>query len=210
MRHLTVIFLMCFLGSSTISFAQDEEDSDYLEFNDRRKVVHGVYLGLNVSYGEINGKGNYTGGLKFAYVANQEFEVGLSGTFFASAQSLLGVYGGLHLERILFSKSRVNLSFPLLIGGGSVDSFDLTNLLSGGDGSSAKGGNKALFVVEPGVSMLYNVSRYIQLEATLKYRFSSKFRLPGIDVNRINGISAGLGIKMGIFNMGRNRYKKKI
>ena len=59
--------------------------------------------------------------------------------------------------------------------------------------------------------MLYNISRYIQFEAGVKYRFSSRLNLESdYDISRINGFSAGLGIKVGVFNMGRNRYKKNI
>ncbi|MGI9551657.1 MAG: hypothetical protein ACR2MT_10685, partial [Aurantibacter sp.] len=111
---------------------------------------------------------------------------------------------------ILFSKSMVNLSFPLLVGAGAVgyieDNFndpDYEEELNEDDFDG-------IFVVEPGVSMLFNVSRYLQLEAGLKYRFSSKFDLRPNGINRIDGFSAGIGVKVGIFNMGRNRYKKNI
>ncbi|MGB3152474.1 MAG: hypothetical protein WBB27_17600, partial [Maribacter sp.] len=67
-----------------------------------------------------------------------------------------------------------------------------------------------IFVAEPGVSLLFNVSRYLQLEAGMKYRFSSEIDLAPGDLKRINGFSAGIGVKMGIFNMGRNRYRKNI
>ena len=51
-----------------------------------------------------------------------------------------------------------------------------------------------------------NVSRYVQLEAGVKYRVSSKFNLsPEYNISDINGFSAGVGVKLGVFNMGRNR-----
>jgi hypothetical protein len=68
----------------------------------------------------------------------------------------------------------------------------------------------AIFVVEPGVNVLYNISRYVQLEMGVKYRFSSKAELSPDTITRINGFSAGFGVKMGVFNLGRNRYKKNI
>ncbi|MCG8522464.1 MAG: hypothetical protein MI744_09710, partial [Pseudomonadales bacterium] len=67
-----------------------------------------------------------------------------------------------------------------------------------------------IFVYEPGVSLLFNINRYVRLEATGKYRFSSKIELEQQALDRINGFSVGLGIKVGIFNMGKNRYKKQI
>ncbi|MDB4293184.1 hypothetical protein N9954_07210 [Maribacter sp.] len=214
------IFTLLVLCMTYAGFAQ-EEDDDYVTFNDRKNVVHGVYLGLSTRYGEIDGKDTYMGGLKIAYVANQQFEVGFEGNFIYSDQDafnsllsrsedLIGAYGGLHLEPIFFSKSRVNLSFPLLIGAGGIgvigDNFndeDFEEELNEDDFD-------AVFILEPGVSALFNISRYLQIEAGVKYRFSSKINLANSPVDRINGFSAGIGVKVGVFNMGRNRYKKKI
>ncbi|MGB5818256.1 MAG: hypothetical protein WBG90_02135 [Saonia sp.] len=216
MKQRTPILLFLFLCLIYRTNAQDS--TDYLEFNDRRNVVHGVYLGLTTHYGEINNKSAYFTGIKIAYVANQQFEVGLAVTGFYSEQDffntvnlrdedLIGGYAGLHLEPIFFSKSRVNLSFPVLIGAGAVgyvgDNFD-DDLDDDFDDADA------LFVLEPGVNMLFNVSRYLQLEAGFKYRFSNKIDVVSSDISRLNGFSAGLGIKVGIFNMGRNRYKKNV
>ncbi len=202
-------------------FGTAQEDEQYVTFNDRNNVVHGVYLGLTSRFGEVNNAETFTGGLKIAYVANQQFEVGFEGNFFYSDQNyfntlnsqqedLIGGYGGLHLEPIFFSKSRVNLSFPLLIGGGAIgqigDDFkeeDFEEELTEEDFDG-------MFVLEPGVSALFNISRYVQLEVGVKYRFTSKFNLPNSPINRLNGFTAGLGIKLGVFNMGRNRYKKNI
>ena len=67
-----------------------------------------------------------------------------------------------------------------------------------------------IYVIETGVSVLFNISRYLQLEAGVKYRFTNKIDLATSPITRLNGFSTGIGIKVGIFNMGRNRYKKNI
>lgn len=225
MKKTTITYLLLALGAVFMANAQDDEpsdeDGDYVEFNDRNNVVHGVYLGLNFAYGEIDGKDTYLGGLKVAYVANQQFEVGFAGKFLYSEQNsfntrsavnedLIGAYGGLHLEPIFFSKSAVNLSFPLLIGAGAVGYVD-SSLINNEEEVNLDDDDVAvLFVLEPGISALFNINRYLQVEAGIKYRFSNKIDLFESPVNRINGFSGGIGIKVGVFNMGRNRYKKKI
>lgn len=225
MRNFKSTLLIFFLLLSALNYAQDEqeadEEGDYVEFNDRNNVVHGVYLGLSMRYGAIDNKDAFMAGLKVAYVANQQFEVGFEGNFLYSEQDLfnstlgrredlIGVYGGLHLEPIFFSKSRVNLSFPLLIGLGGVgyigNNFNDDDFEEQLDEDDFDG----FFVAEPGISALFNISRYLQLEAGVKYRFTSKINLVPDSIDRLNGFSAGLGIKVGVFNMGRNRYKKKI
>lgn len=219
MKNQNVILFLFLIGFSLLGTAQD--DSDYIEFNDRKNVVHGVYLGITMHYGEMDNKDTFLPSFKVAYVANRKVEVGFVGTFFYSQQNyfnameginedLIGGYGGLHIEPIFFSKSMVNLSFPILIGGGGLgvidsdfendENFEEDNLVEA----------DAFAIVEPGINVLFNVSRYLQLEAGVKYRFSSKIDLEPASLERINGFSAGIGIKVGVFNMGRNRYKNKL
>lgn len=219
MKKIKLALIVLLAGSSISALAQGNPN-EYLEFNDRKNVVHGVYLGLSTYMGEIEREPTYMGGLKIAYVANQQFEVGLAGTFLYSRQDvfritedhdqdLIGAYGGLHIEPIFFSKHTVNLSFPLLIGAGAVGYVD-NNYSDNYNENLTEDDFDAIFVIEPGVSALFNISRYVQLEAGVKYRFSSKIDLQPNAVMRINGLSAGLAIKVGVFNMGRNRYKKNI
>ncbi|WP_298480214.1 hypothetical protein [uncultured Maribacter sp.] len=220
MKNQNLVLIIILLGFNFISTAQEE--GDYIEFNDRKNVVHGVYLGVSVHLGEMDNKDTFLPSFKVAYVANRKVEVGFVGTFFYSQQNyfnaieginedIIGAYGGLHIEPILFSKSMINLSFPLLVGGGGlgvIDSdFDFENQEAK---KSDYRESDAFAVVEPGVNFLFNVNRYLQLEAGIKYRFSSKTNLEPATLKRINGFSAGIGIKVGVFNMGRNRYKKKL
>ena len=218
MYHFKTPFLFLTLLTSLIMHAQD--DDDYITFNDRSNVVHGVYVGIGLGYGEIEGEDTYIGTFKVAYVANQQFEVGFLARGLYSRQDvfnpqsgqnddLFAGYAGFHLEPILFGKSLVSLSFPLFIGGGAVGYPDRETIESD-EFDPDEDDLDAIFVVEPGVSALFNISRYAQLEAGVRYRFSSKIELTDSPIDRINGFSAGIGIKLGIFNMGRNRYKKQL
>ncbi len=218
MKYQKISFLLVLLSIFAQMSAQDSED--YQEYNDRKNVVHGVYLGISTHYGEIEDQGTYLLGAKIAYVANRQFEIGFAGVGFYSEQDFRGVsfsehdifggYGGLHLEPILFGASKVNFSFPVLIGAGAVGytDTDLRDTIEYGDGNVKDW--DSFFIVEPGISLLYNISRHVQVEAGLKYRFSSEISLEPDFVSKLDGFSAGLGIKIGVFNMGRNRYKKNI
>ncbi|WP_300025448.1 hypothetical protein [uncultured Maribacter sp.] len=221
MKPLQFSLLLFLFLSAMCSYGQEETD-EYLEFNDRNNVVHGVYVGIHMGLGEVENERAYLGGLKIAYVANQQFEVGFAANFLYSEQDifnntlsryedLIAVYGGLHLEPILFSKKRINLSFPLLLGAGAVGYVDVKHRHDDNfEEELTEDDFDEVFVAEPGINALFNISRYLQLEAGVKYRFSSKIELPPTRISRINGFSAGIGIKVGIFNMGRNRYKKNV
>ncbi|WP_160114399.1 hypothetical protein [Aquimarina sp. AU119] len=219
MKHLRIILLFMLVGYNFNSIAQ--KSKDYIEFNDRKNIVHGVYIGISAGYGEVENRDTYIAGLKIAYVANRKFEIGfvtkglfsnqnISGVFSSNSADLGAVYSGVHLEPIFFSRAKINLSFPLLIGGGATGYVNT----DWADDEEAERYQEdqwdAVFVVEPGVSILYNISRYVQLETGIKYRFSSKVELSPDTITRINGFSASFGIKVGVFNLGRNRYKKKI
>ncbi len=214
----TLLLLFLILGIQT--YSQEDEES-YITFNDRRNVVHGVYVGIGMGYGEIEGQDTYIGTFKVAYVANQQFEVGFLARGLYSRQNifnprsgdnddLFAGYAGFHLEPILFGKSLVSLSFPVFIGGGAVGYVDRDIVENDEDFDFEDDDLDAVFVLEPGVSALFNISRYVQLEAGVRYRFSSKIELTDSPIDRINGFSGGIGIKLGIFNMGRNRYKKQL
>jgi hypothetical protein len=194
----------------TIVFYQiNAQDTDgYIEFDDSQNTVHGVYLGLSAYYGEIEGKSTYLFGGKVAYVANQQFEVGFAGVGFYSEQDSQGIlssdgiyggYGGFHLEPIFFGKRKVNLAIPILIGGGVVGYVD--DYFEDFDSEEWD----TYFVFEPGLSVQYNISRFIQLEAGVKYRFSSDVNLYPGSIKNINGFSGGIGMKFGVFNMRRDK-----
>lgn len=218
MKHLKNSLLLITLLYFSSNYAQEEKNRDYIEFNDRNTVLHGVYIGMTFEVGEIDNKETGFGGVKIAYVADRKLDIGLSGKAFYSQQNLQGVnqytdlagfYGGFHIEPILFGASRVNLSFPVLLGAGAVGYVD-GNFDDDIDSERYTSEWDAIFIVEPGVSLLYNISRYAQLEVSAKYRFSSKFDILPNGLDNINGFSGGLGIKIGVFNLGRNRYKKQI
>ena len=203
LNYVTILFF-------TILFYQiNAQDTDgYIEFDDSQNTVHGVYLGLSAYYGEIEGKSTYLFGGKVAYVANQQFEVGFAGVGFYSDQDsqdilssdgIYGGYGGFHLEPIFFGKRKVNLAIPILIGGGVVG--NVNNNFEDFDFEEWD----AYFVFEPGLSVQYNISRFIQLEAGVKYRFSSGVNLYPGSIKNINGFSAGIGMKFGVFNMRRDK-----
>ena len=220
MNNQKTTALLLFLLFGILGFSQNQ-DEEYITFNDRKNVVHGVYLGLSTYFGEIDDKDTYIGGLKVAYVANRQFEVGFMANVLYSEQDvfnprnrsnddIIAVYGGLHLEPILFGKSKVSLSFPVLIGGGAVGYVNHDAIVQEEDVDLTEDDIDAVFILEPGMNVLFNISRYVQLEAGIRYRFSSEIELAESPLDRINGFSGGIGVKLGVFNMGRNRYKKKL
>ncbi|NJB69794.1 hypothetical protein GGR42_000256 [Saonia flava] len=214
-----LLFLFALAGCLQSMNSQDTDA--YFEFNDRKTVVHGVYVGVNFFYGKIDNANTYSFESHVAYVVDRKLILGLGWTSFYSEQNFTqftfsddidfaGGYGGFHIEPILFSEKKVNLSLPVLIGLGYVGYLDKVFDRDGTNELLINNNNDLVFVVEPGINVLYNISRYVQLEAGIRYRISDKIDLEPHYIKNINGFSAGLGIRLGVFNLGRNRYKKNI
>jgi hypothetical protein len=218
-KLVTAVFILFIFNSLT---AQTDETNDYFEFDDRKNIVHGIYLGFTPQFGRISKEDAFFTNIKLAYVANRKFEIGLSGSMFFSKQPnntdvyrgdevlLVGAYGGLHLEPILFGNRFISVSFPLMIGGGGVTILEKK---ANGEFDDAPLENDtydydSFFIIEPGVNILYNISRFVQIETGIRYRFSGSFRLPFYGSDNIKGFSVGIGLKIGIFNMGRNKKIK--
>lgn len=211
MNQIAITFTLFLLWTINIATSQEVSEKA-ITFNDNKKVVHGVYGGLSMHYGTIKNKDTYGSSFKVAYVANKQFEIGFIGTgFYAdlntrgvsnSDNDLVVVYGGLHIEPIVFHQSKVNLSFPLLIGAGAVGLLEerIYN-----DYVIKDEAWEAVFVIEPGVNVLYSINRYAQLEAGFKHRFSSNIDFENSTISRINGFSVGVGVKIGVFDIGRNK-----
>ncbi|WP_034042381.1 hypothetical protein [Wocania ichthyoenteri] len=219
-RIITIIFVLIVTNSLS---AQKKEQGDYIQFDDRKNTVHGVYIGLTQHVGKLENEWASFTSLKLAYVANRKLEIGFVGTFFFSEVPnkmgiyrgdealLIGSYGGLHLEPILFGNKFISVSFPVLIGGGAITLLEEREQggyeFTSDEYENGKFDFDHFFIIEPGVNLLYNISRFVQIETGIKYRFSEKYNVPFYGKGDMSGFSAGLGIKIGIFNMGR---KKKV
>ncbi len=212
MKKLIIIISILTLANSYNCFSQEQKNNDYIEFNDRKNILHGVYLGVDVGYGQIDG-GNkiFLAGTKLAYVANRTMELGVAvKTFYSPLKKvdrslnrdfeIYGVYGGLHVENVLFNEKKIKLSIPFLIGLGYIELHRDSILTS----------NDMMLVFEPGINALFNLNKYIQFEGGVKYRYSTPIDPVPTVIENINGISINLGVKVGVFNLGKNRYKKEL
>lgn len=215
-----IIIVVCTIFCVNSLFSQEEKTQDYVEFDDRKNVVHGVYLGIGGHYGRMDGENTGFATVKLAYVANRQLEVGFAATAFFNDRPntqpnlfdgnkvvLLGGYGGFHLEPILFGERFISVSFPILIGGGAV-TYRGIDTIENDDIELDDKDFDNFFIAEPGINILYNFTRFTQLETGFRYRFTSDYDLsPFKEKGNLNGYSIMVGLKIGIFNMGR---KKKI
>lgn len=218
---MRVVYLAISLFMSLGLSAQDQNTGEYIEFSEKKVGQaetftsgggsHGIYMGIYSKYGVIADDNALFLGGRIAYVADNKIEIGIGGMGFysdhelsnlASDKILTGGYGGLHIEPILFGKQKIHLSIPILLGAGAIGLLDNDHL----------GPNDfpdewdPYFIMEPGLNVVFKISNFIQLEAGVQYRFSNDVSLGNYQtIKDMNGFSAGVGIKMGVFNLGHKR-----
>ena len=180
----------------------------------RDGITHGGYLGVTVMGTQINKEDGLLVGGSLAWILNHKFAFGLAGYGLTNnitvgnsliQEDLLGFgmgYGGLLLEPIVGSKLPVHLSFPLIIGAGGAGYFDqgvqYYNIdTRSWDAVSNEG--DAFYVIEPGIDVEVNLIRFMRLAVGAKYRYIGGLDLSGLGENDLNGLSAGVSLKMGWF-----------
>jgi hypothetical protein len=214
MKHV-LLFCAAILLSFN-SFAQVEENSQYIEIGDKKKKAnsdietftsgnshHGFMIGFDFRYGLVEDKGAVLSTFKVAYILNHSFEIGFAGvgiysdldienTGFFNDPALTGGYGGIHLNPIISPNKKVHIAFPTLIGAGAVG---YTNWRLSFDEDEWD----PIFVFEPGVAVEFNIAKFFRIELLGQYRLSSKIKLEDSGIDRINGFSGGIGFKFGRF-----------
>lgn len=113
-------------------------------------------------------------------------------------------YGGVMLEYILMPKKALHLSFPLLIGGGGSNLGAQTYV---GQSEYYEEGwatyefieNTGFFVLEPGVFVELNMTKFFVLSAGGTYRFISGTNLQRLENNDLSGYTFSLTLKFGGF-----------
>ncbi|MCD4695597.1 MAG: hypothetical protein K8S16_05080 [Bacteroidales bacterium] len=113
-------------------------------------------------------------------------------------------YGGILLEYIAMPKNAIHLSFPLIIGAGgtSVSAKTLQELDNVNPQEWTKYDfveSSAFFVVEPGINVELNMTKFFRLGMGASYRFISGTNLVRLSSNDLSDLSFNLTLKFGKF-----------
>lgn len=176
--------------------AQEEEEMKML-FNKKekpekegKKIANGGYGSFSVGWTQIDGKNAMVLGGRGAWIANHHFSLGLAGRGFFNNfgsneyyepnydpnydanYSLSGGYGGIFFEPIIFPMSSVHVSFPILIGAGGVATTPMSwDYYYNTDYYYYN--TNAYFVLEPGVDIEFNITKFFRIALGGSYRYTS-------------------------------------
>jgi len=184
------------------------------------KIPLGYFIEVSDGYARFGHKSVALPGMSMGIILNHHWTVGLTGNFFQDSHgsfyhhgdndstttvgkhhsSLSGGYGGFLVEYALFPKSKFHVSFPLTIGSGFVSHSHY-----GYANDSTTTENKwfyhqsHFFVIEPGVKLVVNVIKKMQIDLGISYRYSPGKNHLVTSPDMLNQLTAKLALRFGKF-----------
>ena len=218
----TIKSLFVILLISQGVFAQESSNKQTLLGGKINKI--GLVGSLSHQYTSINGDFKPAMGGSLSLLFNEKFAIGLAGYHFgdrpnsANALQTRGGVGGLQLEYIVKPSKLVHLSFPLLVGMGSISSDSSGNRggqgfrPNGGKGSqgrfgvgfddfNGRGDRTHFAVIQPGVNVEVNVLKYLTIFGGANYRIALNSNSSNFTNSKLSGVGFQLGIKAGLFGV---------
>jgi len=184
----------------------------------------GYFIEMNGGYTHFGKRSEFIPGMSMGLILNHHWTIGITGSFFGNMQGgnmhgnnfhrnqndtagsvkhhsgLSGSYGGLLFEYTLMPRSKVHLSFPLIIGSGSV-TREHRELLSDSTETTNKWERhtKHFFVIEPGVKLEVNVIKHMRIGLGISYRYSPEWNRWVTSPDLLNQFTARLSLRFGKF-----------
>ena len=155
---------------------------------------------------------------RLGYIADSKFDLSFVGSGLVSEKGifdaedkdefLVAGMGGLQIEPILFGKQMINLSFPLFLGAGvaALTTDDSNSIFDCGPIDADDW--EPMFIAQPGVNAVFNITSFLQFELGAKYRLSSDLVFRDENIGNLNGFNLGAGLKIGYFAIGKKRKYK--
>ena len=178
--------------------------------------VSGGFFAFNMRYTEVLRTSAALIGFGAGVVVNDNLNVGLVGSFSTSViknpayerflNDSLGVntqggletkfgYGGLLVEPVLFHRSAVHLSLPVLVGAGGIN---YGYPLPGTDNSDRRStvAGQAFFALEPGVELEVRLVPIFRIGMGASYLYTSDLDLPETKPDALRTVMLRLSLKL--------------
>ncbi|HBX49488.1 MAG: hypothetical protein A2275_06420 [Bacteroidetes bacterium RIFOXYA12_FULL_35_11] len=214
MKKAFAFLLIAVTGLQLNVLSQNNNDAEQ-EIKTLIKKVddHGFYISMDMRYAMVKPTGVkndafHIGG-RLAWIANHYLAIGMAGhgiigssfhnDVLMKKSMLTGGYGGFIVEPIIFPKEIIHISVPILIGGGGAILTDSQHHHTQDPDNYIMDDQDNFFILEPGVEAELNVFKHFRFAAGVHYRFTNGIDLLGVKKNALDGFSAGVSLKFGIF-----------
>ena len=190
------------------TIAEEERWSPSTLFGNMR--VTGGYGGLTFAGSRMLGQQAALAGGRGGVVLGHHVTIGLAGYGEAldldvpnnmghEGTTFLGMgYGGLLLEYIVMPRQVVHFSGEVLIGGGGFGFGDVTQTQDGAEPDvQFRDEGRGFGVIEPGLNVGVNVTRWMRILGGASYRFVTDFNDFGVEDEDLEGMSYRLSLLFG-------------
>jgi hypothetical protein len=213
-------FLLMLLTVSTVAaFTQNDDQENSSRKSDDIQTLMGKnntvggYGAISVAYTQIENRDAFVFGAKGGILMGHIFTMGLGGSgFFNDVHtdlatgkdlSLAGGYGGVYFEPILLPRFPVHVSFPILIGAGGVAIVSVSDDGQDWSDNYKSEASDAFMVIEPGMEVELNITRYFRFCLGAYYRYTSNVDIEDpeltVPTDILNGFTGGVTFKFGRF-----------
>jgi hypothetical protein len=184
----------------------------------------GYFVELNGGYSNVGKTAVFVPGFRMGIILHQHWTFGFTVNGFSdfsnshhhkysnydydsayhSTSRLSGGYGGLLVEYTVMPRSRVHLSFPLIIGVGNVSrtyynrDYDTSYYRPYGYRRYPTYRDR-FFVVEPGIKLELNLVKHLRLGLGLSYRYSPDMERRDYSPDMLNQLTGRISIAFGKF-----------
>ncbi len=211
MKKLIVLFAA--LTITCMTYAQNDMGSgrsDEIQTLMGPNNSVGGFGSISIRYTELEDRDAFVFGARAGVVMGHMMSLGLGGAGFfndvhydATIQqdiSLAGGYGGFFFEPTLMPKYPVHVSFPILIGAGGVAVVSVDDEDRWEDDYKSQASD-AFLVIEPGVEVELNVTKFFRFSVGAYYRYTSDVVIEEYNVptDILRGFSGGVTFKFGKF-----------
>jgi hypothetical protein len=212
MKSKIVIIALFIIGGYLPAFSQQDTTQSTDEIKiifSQKKGSNGGYASIWTGYTQIDNKDAFAFGINAAYLIGHSVGIGIAGTGFTNDfyigheegtnyKSLMGGYGGLFIEPIIFPKFPIHVSFPVVLGAGGIAAM---NAYYWGDWDSEYYLEESEFfmVAEPGIDIELNMLKHLRLGLGAKYRFTSHLNLENYSKSLLDGLTVNFSVKFGKF-----------
>ena len=163
------------------------------DFVGERALLMGAYGGFIINRKYLFGVAGY------GLLTNVEFDGNVPGDSEIKPLNLHGGYGGMLIGLTIAPRELIHISMPIVLGAGSVEVSDKDFFVNNPADSEFTVENSAFFIVEPGLELEFNITKYFRVGAGATYRHIAGTELVNISDEDLRGFSGMLSFRFGRF-----------
>lgn len=163
------------------------------DFKGERGLLVGAYGGFIINRRFLFGVAGY------GLVTGLEFEGSVPNQSVLKPLNLNGGYGGVLIGATIAPRELVHISMPIVLGAGSMEVTDRNFFINNPVDSEFTIENSIFFVLEPGIEIEFNITKYFRLGTGATYRYVTGLDLANVTNDELSGVNALISFRFGRF-----------